>query len=323
MPLVAVIGATGSQGGSVVSALSKNPKYKVRAITRNVESDAAKKLASQGIEVVAADVNDEASLEKAFEGAEGIFAVTAYWPSIPALGRDGAGEEEVQQFKNIASAADKTPALKHLVLSTLPNCSKVSGGRFKVPHYDYKQQGVEWIKANRPGLWAKTSEFWPGWYTSNLVRVPRILGFIPVPGTGAYYFVQPSKPGGILPVAGDLETNAGIVVEGLFEKGAAAFGKVAILITEYLPLTEVVAEWSRVTGRRAAYAEATDQAMGTVWGEFGLEIAAQLRWSEEYPDWHSFEPERVIGFEELGVKDKLVGYTAALTALKEQLVADQ
>ncbi|KAH8907341.1 NAD(P)-binding protein [Coniochaeta sp. PMI_546] len=322
MSLVVVIGATGSQGGSVVSALSKNPKYKIRALTRNLESEAAKKLVSQGIEVVSADVNDETSLVKAFEGAEGVFAVTAYWPSIPALGRDGAGEEEVQQFKNIAYAADKTPTLKHLVLSTLPNCDKISGGRFKVPHYDYKQKAVDWIKTNKPGLWAKTTEFWPGWYTSNLVRPPRILGFIPVPLTGAYYLVLPSKPGGILPVAGDLETNAGIIIEALFEKGSAAFGKIAILITEYLPLTEVVAEWSKVTGRRAAYAEVTDQAMGTVWGEFGLEAASQLRWSEQYPDWHSFEPGRLISVEELGVKDKLIGYNAALTALKEQLVVD-
>lgn len=208
------------------------------------------------------------------------------------------------------------------MLSTLPSCDKISNGKFKVPHYDYKQKAVDWIKTDLPELWAKTSEFWPGWYTSNLVRAPRILGFIPVPMNGAYYLVLPSKLDAILPIAGDLETNGGLIVEALFEKGNPAFGKVAIAITEYLPMTEVVAEWSKVTGKRAAFAEVTDQGMASIWGEFGYEVASQLRWSEEYPDWHSFEPERTISLEDLGVKDKLIGYTAALTALKEQLVQD-
>jgi uncharacterized protein YbjT (DUF2867 family) len=66
-PILTVIGATGAQGGSVVNQALKDGKYKVRAITRNVNSDKAKALASRGVEVVAADVNDEQSLTKAFE----------------------------------------------------------------------------------------------------------------------------------------------------------------------------------------------------------------------------------------------------------------
>ena len=65
--IIAVTGATGSQGGGVVNVMKKTPGWKVRAVTRNPESDAAKKLAADGVEVVAADWNDEASLAKAFE----------------------------------------------------------------------------------------------------------------------------------------------------------------------------------------------------------------------------------------------------------------
>jgi NAD(P)-dependent dehydrogenase (short-subunit alcohol dehydrogenase family) len=65
--IIAVTGATGSQGGGVVNVMKKTPGWKVRAITRNPESDAAKKLAAEGIEVVRADFDDEASLTKAFE----------------------------------------------------------------------------------------------------------------------------------------------------------------------------------------------------------------------------------------------------------------
>ena len=66
--IIAVTGATGAQGGGVVNIMKKTPGWKVRAVTRNPESDAAKKLAADGsVEVVAADWNDEASLFKAFE----------------------------------------------------------------------------------------------------------------------------------------------------------------------------------------------------------------------------------------------------------------
>jgi uncharacterized protein YbjT (DUF2867 family) len=65
-PILTVVGATGVQGGSVVQSVLKSGKYKVRAVTRNTDSEKAKALASQGVEVVTADLNDEESLVKAF-----------------------------------------------------------------------------------------------------------------------------------------------------------------------------------------------------------------------------------------------------------------
>lgn len=65
--ILTVLGATGVQGGSVVTAALKSNLYKVRAITRNVNSDAAKALSAQGVDVVAANLDDEESLVKAFE----------------------------------------------------------------------------------------------------------------------------------------------------------------------------------------------------------------------------------------------------------------
>lgn len=66
-PILTVVGATGAQGSSVVNSALKEGIYKIRAITRNVNSEKAKALASQGAELVVADVNDEQSLIKAFE----------------------------------------------------------------------------------------------------------------------------------------------------------------------------------------------------------------------------------------------------------------
>jgi uncharacterized protein YbjT (DUF2867 family) len=65
--LITVIGATGAQGGSVVAAALKSGLYKVRGVTRNVNSEAAKGLSAKGVEMVAADVNDVKSLEQAFQ----------------------------------------------------------------------------------------------------------------------------------------------------------------------------------------------------------------------------------------------------------------
>lgn len=65
--IIAVLGATGQQGGGVVNILSKTPGWKVRAITRNTSGDKAKQLEASGVEVVQGNPDDEASLVKAFE----------------------------------------------------------------------------------------------------------------------------------------------------------------------------------------------------------------------------------------------------------------
>ncbi|KAK8044090.1 hypothetical protein PG993_004114 [Apiospora rasikravindrae] len=323
MTLVAVLGATGAQGGSVANRLlADRDTYQVRALTRNPDGEAAKALLEKGAEVVFADVNDAASLPPALEGVEALFVVTAYWPSIPKLGRDGAGDEEVAQYQAVANAAAKTPSLRHVVLSTLPRCAKMSGGKFPVPHYDYKQIAVDWIRATHPDLWAKTTEFWPGWYTSNLATLMRP---VPVPGSGGGYLLPlPSKPDAMLPMAGNLELNAGILVEAVLRAGPAKTGnKIAICITDYRPIREVADALTKLTGgeKRVAYAELSDAHNARLYGDFGTEMAAQLRWSEAYPDWHRFEPDRTLDLAaDLGLeKGKLVNFEQALEAIKDQL----
>ncbi len=66
LPILTVVGATGVQGGSIVASALAAGNYKVRGLTRNVNSAKATALASQGVEVVAADLGDEESLIQAF-----------------------------------------------------------------------------------------------------------------------------------------------------------------------------------------------------------------------------------------------------------------
>ena len=81
-PLFVVVGSTGTQGRSVIDAIASDDKeYRVRGITRDPSKTKAQDLVKLGVEVVAGDVDDATSVEKAFEGASIVFAMTAsdYW----------------------------------------------------------------------------------------------------------------------------------------------------------------------------------------------------------------------------------------------------
>jgi uncharacterized protein YbjT (DUF2867 family) len=121
--LIAVIGATGQQGGAVVRALQAGGRFKVRALTRN--PDRHRGLAD---EVVAADLNRPETLRAAFEGAHGVFLVTNFWEQ---------GTDELKQATAAVRAA-KDAGVKHFVWSTLPNVEAISGGKFDVAHFTGK-----------------------------------------------------------------------------------------------------------------------------------------------------------------------------------------
>ena len=131
-----VVGATGTQGTSVVDSLIADPKWHIRAITRSPESSKAQDLAKRGCEVFKADLDDPASLKRAFHGATVIFAVTDYWApffSSNAGGRLRPGqsipeycyEEELRLGKNMAeAAAASAETLTHYIWSSLSSPSK-------------------------------------------------------------------------------------------------------------------------------------------------------------------------------------------------------
>jgi uncharacterized protein YbjT (DUF2867 family) len=121
--VIAVIGATGQQGGAVVRALQAAGQFNVRALSRNPGKH--RELAD---EVVEADLDRPDTLEAAFEGAHGVFLVTNFWEE---------GTDEVKQATAAIRAA-KNAGVKHLIWSTLPNVEAISGGKFNVPHFTGK-----------------------------------------------------------------------------------------------------------------------------------------------------------------------------------------
>lgn len=163
--IIAVVGATGAQGGSLVQAILADTtgEFAVRAITRDVNSDKAKALAAAGAEVVAADVNDEASIAKALEGAYGAFFVTFFWDHF-------SPETEKQHARNMAAAA-LTAGVKHVIWSSLEDTRKwipVSDDRmptlqgvYKVPHFDAKgESNAYFTDLGLPVTILNTSFYW-------------------------------------------------------------------------------------------------------------------------------------------------------------------
>jgi uncharacterized protein YbjT (DUF2867 family) len=163
--VIAVVGATGAQGGGLVRAIlnDKNGPFTARAITRNPNSDKAKALADAGAEVVAADLDDVKSLKKAFEGAHGAFCVTNFWEHFKP-------EKEISQARNMAQAA-KDAGVHHVIWSTLEDTRKsipVSDdrmptlmGKYKVPHFDGKGEAdAVFTELGVPTTFLVTSFYW-------------------------------------------------------------------------------------------------------------------------------------------------------------------
>src|SRR6202047_1763498 len=145
--LIAVIGATGQQGGGVVRALKASGQFKVRALTRDPSKH--RELAE---EVVAADLNRPETLKAAFEGAHGVFMVTNF---------QEAGADELKQATAAIRAA-KDAGVKHFVWSTLPDVEAISGGKFNVPHFTGKAKIDRVVKDG--GFENYTFVIAPGYY---------------------------------------------------------------------------------------------------------------------------------------------------------------
>src|SRR6266436_9409498 len=144
--LIAVIGATGQQGGGVVRALQARGQFKVRALTR--DPDKHRELAE---EVVEADLDQPETLNAAFEGAHGVFLVTNFY----------GGADELKQATEAVRAA-KNAGVKHFIWSTLPNVEAISGGKFDVTHFTGKAKIDRIVK--EAGFPHHTFVIAPGYY---------------------------------------------------------------------------------------------------------------------------------------------------------------
>ena len=179
--IICVVGATGTQGTSVVDSFVNEPGWHVRAITRNPASSVAQALASKGCEVVKADLGDTTSLKDAFHGANVIFGVTDYWqpffdPEIGSRLKPGQTipeycyEKEIELGIKLADAAAAShETLTHYIWSTLSSPTKWTKGKYtKILHFESKARITDHISERLPQLAAKMSAIQIAFYATNL-----------------------------------------------------------------------------------------------------------------------------------------------------------
>jgi len=245
--IIAVVGATGAQGGGLVRAILADPNggFAVRAITRDTDSAAAKALAAAGAEVVAGDVDDAESLTRAFTGAWGAYCVTFFWAHFSV-------EKEQAQARNMAAAA-KAAGLSHVIWSTLEDTRKyvplddnrmpTLQGKYKVPHFDGKGE-VDHVftDAGVPTTFLLASFYW-----DNFIH----FGSGPKKGPDGTYLL--TLPIGSAPMAGVAAEDIGGVAYGIFKEGPSLAGARIGVAGEHLTGDQMAAALTRALGKTVRY----------------------------------------------------------------------
>lgn len=274
--IVAVVGATGQQGGGLVRATleERDPAFRVRAITRDVGSAKARELARLGVEVVRADLDDEESLKEAFEGAYAAFLLTNYWEHLSA-------DRELEQAGNLARAA-AAAGVSHAIWSTLEDTREsvpldddalpTVAGRYKVPHFDAKGEAdALFAEAGVPTTFLRTTFFWED-FTS--------------------FFPPRRQDGSIvlaLPMAG--AKLAGIAVEdigrvalGILRRGPELVGQTVSIAGEHLTGSEIAGAFTDVLGEPVRYVPVPFDAFRAGGFPAAVELGNMFQYYAEFAD---------------------------------------
>ncbi len=264
--IIAVIGATGAQGGGLVRAIlaDKSGEFAARAITRNPNSDKAQALRAAGAEVVVADADKRETLEKAFAGAYGVFALTNFWEHF-------SPERELTQARNQAEAA-KAAGVQHVIWSTLEDTRKwvplsdnrmpTLMGKYKVPHFDAKGEADQIFR----DLGVPTTMLLTAYYWDNLI----------------YFGAGPQRgPDGVLAITFPMDDKKlpGIAVEdigksafAIFKRGREFINKTVGIAGEHLTGEEMARKLTRALGQEVRYNNVPPE----VYRSFGFPAADDL-----------------------------------------------
>jgi uncharacterized protein YbjT (DUF2867 family) len=245
--IIAVVGATGAQGGGLARAILDDPEggFAVRAITRNSESDRAKALRDAGAEVVTADLDDEESLVKALDGAYGAFFVTNFWEHF-------SPEKETEQAGNLARAA-KRAGVDHVIWSTLEDTRKwvpldddrmpTLMGSYKVPHFDAKGAADDLFREEGvPTTFLLTSFYW-----DNFIH----FGMGPARGPDGRYAI--TLPIGDSRIPGIAVDDIGRCAYGIFQRGDEFIGETVGIAGEHLTGAEMAEALGRARGMEVVF----------------------------------------------------------------------
>ncbi|KAI7481330.1 hypothetical protein KC351_g6453 [Hortaea werneckii] len=269
--LLTIFGATGNQGGSIIDVVLASPelttKYALRGITRDPSSAKSQALASQGVDMVQADLNDVASLQKAMQGAHGAFGVTDFWAVM-------SKEVEFQQGRNLFEAA-KAAGVEHYVWSSLPWAEKLTGGVLRhVDHFDSKAMVEEYVEANKGEM--VVSYYMPAMFLTMIKTLVKAVDGTPMLSVP---FPSDSIAWPLVDVRGD----GGKYVMGLFEAGQKANGAKVNAVSTWTTPKDIVATLGKAAGKDLVYNPVSAEVFGGFFSEaIRAELVETLRLVGEY-----------------------------------------
>lgn len=245
--VIAIVGATGAQGGGLVRAIMNDPGngFTARALTRDVNSDKAKGLSRLGVQIVAADLDDIESLNRAFAGCYGAFCLTNFWEHF-------SPEKELAQAKALARAA-KQAGVQHVVWSTLEDTRRwvpltdqrmpTLLEKYKVPHFDAKGEAdEEFAKLGLPATFLLTSFYW-----ENMI----FFGMGPKKGPDGQLAL--TLPMGEKKLPGIAVEDIGKCCFGVFKRGGEYIGKTVGIAGEHLTGQQMAAAMTKAFGQPVRY----------------------------------------------------------------------
>ncbi|MGH7509266.1 MAG: NmrA/HSCARG family protein [Gemmatimonadales bacterium] len=314
--IISVIGATGAQGGGLARAIlaDRSGSFAVRAITRNPDSEKAQALRKAGAEVVKADADDRATLERAFKGADGVFALTNFWEHF-------SPERELTQARNMAQAA-KAAGVQHVIWSTLEDTRKwvpleddrmpTLMGKYKVPHFDAKGEADEIFRQlGVPTTFLLTSFYWENfiYFGAGPQRGPD--------GTLALVFPLDDKPLSSIAVE-----DIGKCAFAIFKRGREFIGKTVAIAGEHLTGKQMADALTQALGQEVRYNNVPPE----VYRSFGFpgadDLGNMFQFKRDFNDY--FVGARDLGFTRM-LNPELQTFEQWLAVHKNQipLPADQ
>jgi uncharacterized protein YbjT (DUF2867 family) len=245
--VIAVVGATGAQGGGLVRAILNDPNggFAARALTRDVNSPKAQGLKKLGAEVVEANVDDLESLKRGFKGAYGAYCVTFFWDHMSA-------EKEIAEGTNMAKAA-KEAGIQHAIWSTFEDTRKwvplsdnrmpTIDGKYKVAHFDGKSE-VDHVFAD---LGVPTTFLLTSFYWENMIY----WGMEPRTGPDGKLAI--TFPMGDKKLPGIASEDIGKCAYGIFKRGREFIGKTFGIAGEHLTGAQMAAALTKALGREVRF----------------------------------------------------------------------
>ncbi|ALM09040.1 nucleoside-diphosphate sugar epimerase [Sediminicola sp. YIK13] len=247
--IIAVVGATGAQGGGLVLAILNDgsKEFEVRGISRDITSAKAKELSKLGAQMVQADLDNKSSLVSAFKGAHGVYCVTNFWEHM-------SPEKEMAQAKNMAEAA-KEAGVQHVVWSTLEDTRKwiplsdkrmpTLMGNYKVPHFDAKGASNSYFeKSGVPYTFLLTSFYWENFINFGMGPQKDKNGKLSI-----------ALPMGNKKLPGIAVDDIGKCAYGIFKAGKKYQEKTVGICGDQLTVKEMATAFSNVFGTEIGYSD--------------------------------------------------------------------